>query len=150
MARLPDGYWTLIEEAFDKVSVHDGHAVFAKQAHEYPEHVRHLLAAHWCQSEVCNGGFNQFFGNSTGVLAQETVLGFRAIGLGEVAAHVQKGVDRFGNQYPTDRSARLRKLKGGLFSRKIDCSDLDDRFYELLEQAGGFDERANSYAEQCA
>ena len=33
----------------------------------------HLYAAHWCQSEVCNGGFDQFFSNTTGLLAPEAL-----------------------------------------------------------------------------
>ncbi|WP_369973953.1 DUF4375 domain-containing protein [Polaromonas sp. SP1] len=35
---------------------------------------RHLFAVHWCQSEICNGGFMQFFANSTGVLAPEVAF----------------------------------------------------------------------------
>lgn len=148
MSKLPDGYWTLIDEAFDKVSIYDGHEVYAKQASVYPEHVRHLLAAHWCQSEICNGGFNQFFSNSTGVLAVEAVHGMRAIGLTEIATLLEKGLARFGQPYPTDAAVRNKKLRGGLFSKKVNCEDLNDEFYRLLEQAGGFAKCATTYAER--
>ncbi|WP_164468170.1 DMP19 family protein [Caulobacter vibrioides] len=40
-----------------------------------PTPSKHLLATHWLQSEVHNGGFSQFFSNSTGVLAPEAVAG---------------------------------------------------------------------------
>jgi hypothetical protein len=53
-------YWSVMEPAFEAVSIYDGHRVYAEQVAKFPPHVRNLLAAHWCQSEVCNGGLNQF------------------------------------------------------------------------------------------
>jgi len=52
---------------------------------EVPEHVAFLYSAYFCQFEVCNGGFSQFFSNSTGVLAPEAVEAFKAIGQPGVA-----------------------------------------------------------------
>lgn len=51
-----------------------------------------MFAAHFCQSEICNGGLGQFFGNSTGGLAPEAVEGFREIGQAQVAALIASGL----------------------------------------------------------
>src|SRR5580704_11239066 len=39
-----------------------------------------MIAMWWCRSEVCNGGFNQFFGNSTGMVWPEALRGFSLVG----------------------------------------------------------------------
>ena len=69
-------YFDLIEPIWEQVSIYDGEAVFLRQFGAIAERQKHVLAAHWCQSEVCNGGFLQFFHNSTGVLCPEAVTGF--------------------------------------------------------------------------
>lgn len=148
MSKLPDGYWSLLEDAFDKVSIYNGHQTFIAQAAVYPEHIRHLLAAHWCQSEICNGGFTQFFANSTGMLAKEAAVGMRAMDAVDLAVLIEQAVSRFGPTFPTDREARNKALHGGLFKKAIDCRDLDNPFFESLDRAGGFDQIATRYAER--
>ncbi len=95
-----------------------------------PEPSRHLLAAHWCQSEVSNGGFDQFFFNSTGVLAPEAGDGFRAIGLHGVASVVQHAMDLLAADYPRDRATRhemLDALQALSESKAFDL--LDEEFF---------------------
>ena len=72
-SKPPDSYWRLLEPIWDSVSIYDGPKTFLRQYRRLPRAVGHLFAAHWCQSEICNGGFHQFFGNSTGVLAPEAM-----------------------------------------------------------------------------
>lgn len=98
-------YWALIEKVFDDVSIYDGPREFQRQFLPLPQKVRHLLAAHWCQSEVCNGGFDQFFLNSTGVLAPEAAEGFRAMGLERAAVLLERAMAKFGERYPRNRAA---------------------------------------------
>lgn len=150
MSKLPDGYWTLIDEAFDKVSIYDGHEVYSKQISAYPEHVRHLLAAHWCQSEIFNGGFDQFFRNPTGVLAPEAEVGFRAIGMPKAAGLVATAISRFGPVYPRDREERNNAMASlpndgsPAFLGLGRCfGDLDDPFYECTDDLFSF---ADAYA----
>jgi hypothetical protein len=76
-----DRYSSAIEPYWREVSIYDGPSVLARDLGRVPEAIGHLLSAHWCYSEVCNGGFHQFFYNPTGVLAPEAVTGFRAIGM---------------------------------------------------------------------
>jgi hypothetical protein len=66
-----DLYWTMIEPHWKRVTIYEGGDPFLREYARTPETARNLLSAHWCQSEVCNGGLHQFFFNPTGVLAPE-------------------------------------------------------------------------------
>src|SRR5215204_4513255 len=76
-------YWALVEPEWMRLNLSwdDGPQEFIRQFQVTPIKASHLYAAHWCQSEVCNGGFHQFFYNTTGILAPESLNGFEAIGL---------------------------------------------------------------------
>jgi hypothetical protein len=103
-----------------------------------------LFAAHFCQSEVCNGGFQQFFGNTTGVLAPEALEGFQEIGQSQIAALIEKAMSLIGTPYPRDREERQTRLTQ-ISRSSLDA--LDDMFYSLIEsEAGGFEAAADRYA----
>jgi hypothetical protein len=144
----PETYWDLIERAFDAVSIYDGPEVYDEQVAAYPEPIRHLLAAHWCYSEVYNGGFWQFFGNSTGVLAHDAVAGFRALGLDDLAAILEEAMSRLPAPYPRDVMDREEVLGPDRRDERIRFDDLDDRFFAALGDGSPdrFQAAANAYA----
>lgn len=149
------GYWEHIEPFWESVSIHDGPEKFLLNLTETPEHAAHLLALHWCASEVCNGGFHQFFFNSTGVLAPEAVTGFTAIGMPQTAAVVAAAMARLGQPYPRDRNERQEALDAADSGNPADGDwrspfhDLDWQFYELLgREYGGMEKAAARYASQ--
>jgi hypothetical protein len=121
-------YGNSIKPIWDKVSIYSGGAVFLKQLIEVGREQGLLLAAHWCMSEVCNGGFHQFFANSTGVLAPEAVRGFEMIGAKEYARISAEATSRFGTPYPRDREQRYEALDGLGYSA---FNELDNQFYAL-------------------
>jgi hypothetical protein len=129
-------YWRLIEPVWRAVSIYEGSAVFLDQFGRLRPEVGHLLAAHWCQSEVRNGGLHQFFMNSTGVLAPEAAAGFTAIGIGEWAAVLTEAIGYFGPDYPRPTGERQQVLlmipKGPTRDDWDPFSKLDDRFYAWL------------------
>lgn len=152
-------YWELLKTYWDSINLYDGPDIFLDEFKRIPAHIQHLAAAHWTQSEVINGGFSQYFYNSTGVLAPEAILAFHAIGMPETAIAVETAMETLGAPYPRDRAARHDRLLAlpdtrmtendyGTFYCAGDVfSDLDERFYQLLDQeAGGFDVAANLYA----
>lgn len=145
-------YWDLIETAFERVDIYNGGDAFFRGFAPLPPHVQHLLAAHWCQSEVNNGGLDQFFFNPTGVLAPEAVAGFRAMGLSDVADLLGEAIGRFGSHYPREREARQIAMEfmpshstRAFLGTKRRFADLDDRFYEVLPDAE-FYRHADAYA----
>src|ERR1700679_2026989 len=79
-----EAYWKAIDRIWDDVDI-DSVESFQRTFQNVPREFGLLYAAHFCQSEVCNGGFTQFFWNGTGVLAPEAVEGFVAIGQVNVA-----------------------------------------------------------------
>ena len=146
-------YFSLIDPHSRRVSIYNGGEIFLREYRRTPEASRHLLTAHWCQSEVCNGGFLQFFSNSTGVLAPEAVEGFEAMGLPRLAAVVRRALGFFERRFPRDRKERMAALGvtgGGLHLTEEQAApfrQLDDEFFKLHEtESGGFEAAANAYA----
>src|SRR5437870_1993912 len=99
---MSDGsvYWAVIEPVCDSISIYDGPARFLSEHAAAPTVARTLFAAHWCQSEVCNGGFEQFFSNSTGVLGPEAILAFHEIGMPLTSSLIANAAAYLGEPYP--------------------------------------------------
>jgi hypothetical protein len=134
--RPGEGYWQLVEPIWDRISIYDGPDAFLEQFGEVPREIGHLFAVHWCDSEVCNGGFHQFFTNSTGVLAPEAAAGFRAVGLEECATIVEEAMAFFGAPYPRERAVRevrLATIPGDTREEWDPFCELDDRYYQCAQ-----------------
>jgi len=69
--------------------------------------------------EVCNGGFSQFFFNSSGELAEEALQGFHLFGMKEYADLFEQAYANFPERpIPKDRDLRIEMLE--------DMADEDD------------------------
>lgn len=137
-----DAYLSALEPIWKLIRVSAGEALFLEQFSRVPRQLGDLFAAHWCQSEVRNGGFHQFFLNPTGVLAPEAVAAFRAIGMLEAATVVDEAMRVLGTPWPREQEARQRLLPGPRHFRA-----LDDRFFASLRiGADGFEGAADRYA----
>ena len=95
-----------------------------------------LFAAFWCHAEVCNGGFYQFFGNSTGIVGPEAVTGFTTLGLEPAARIVEEAMGMLGARFPRDwkwRSAVLKKIHKpeDLRAERSPFEHQDNAFYEV-------------------
>ena len=58
--RPGERYWAAVVPILDSISIYDGPEIFLSQFTSVQIGPGHLFAAHWCQSEICNGGFHQF------------------------------------------------------------------------------------------
>lgn len=58
------------------------------------------------EMEVNNGGFAQFFFNSSGMFANELVASFEKIGAKKTAEICKKAISIYGDEVPTDRDKR--------------------------------------------
>ncbi len=99
-------YWDAVEPFMEVPNIYDGPDTFLSTFAKVPRPIGLVYAAHFCLSEVHNGGFLQFFKNSTGVLAPEALEGFRLIGMPELASVMKTAMDVLGPEYPRDREAR--------------------------------------------
>jgi hypothetical protein len=147
-----DRYWSAVGPVWRSISMYGGPDLFLQQFGEVRREVGQLFAAHWCQSEVRNGGLHQFFSNSTGVLAPEALDGFRAIGLAEWTSILEEAMAFFGSPYPREQAARLELLAGRRGRRREEWDPfyrLDGRFYEWLHGGGNrWEHAADAYAER--
>jgi hypothetical protein len=147
-----DRYGSLVKPVWGSISIYDGPETFLRQFRAVRPEVGHLFAAHWCQSEVRNGGLHQFFSNSTGVLAPEALEGFRAMGLSEWADILAEAMRFFGSPYPRQQSDRLERLAGQRGRRREEWDPfdrLDDRFFEWLHaEPYRWERAADAYAER--
>ncbi|MCA9457705.1 MAG: DUF4375 domain-containing protein [Nitrospira sp.] len=144
-------YWRVLEPIWDQVSIYNGADTFLTGFTQLSEIQQHLFAAHWCQSEVRNGGFHQFFSNPTGVLAPEAVRAFAVIGLVEAAEVLTRALRFFGAHYPRDQSVRLLMLRSLVGQQRSEWDPfyaLDPEFYRVIDSSSGrFARLADVYAE---
>ncbi len=95
---------------------------------------RAVYAVMFSSSEICSGGFRQYFWNPTGALAREAVQGFRLIGLLSHADLVLRVLTEHPELDTEDRSARIAALDALLAGVG---GDDDERpgFAEAIEDA---------------
>jgi hypothetical protein len=137
----------------DALEIHEGPERFLTDYSKLPSHVRPIVAGAWCEHEVCNGGFRQFFWNSTGVLAPEAMEAFQLVGLPALASIVEEASAVFGSPFPRERDARCGVLDGptqGDLTRTL--SALDQRFYATLGHASpnAWETAAQSWLDRAA
>jgi len=150
---MEESYWKYVEPIWDAVSIYDGEKIFLEQFSKLTEKEKTLFSSHWAQSEIMNGGLGQFFSNSTGILAPESVSGFLALGMPKSAKALKEAMLFFGNPYPRNRSIREGKLEEFFDTHGEDAVPLEEQedvIAEAIEEEnGGFENAANSYAKKC-
>jgi hypothetical protein len=164
-------YWDYIEPFWDVFDIYNGLQGFESSIHNAPRSVVLLYAAHFCQSEVHNGGFLQFFWNSTGVLAPEAIEGYSVIGMPTLASLLKEAASVLGTQYPRERNDRKdalliasghsqRELKQ-IFKKQenlylafaeatkgLPFDSLDQQFWQAAKtENGGFEAAATRYSQ---
>ena len=83
------------------------------------------------EREINNGGFNQYFCNSSGDNAHETILSLKAIGAGKTAEILQKAIDQFPKKFvPKDRDERTEIVEQIEDTANEVWEELDERFFE--------------------
>lgn len=143
-------YWSAVEPVWGLIDIYHGEQRFLESYAAAEARAATLFAVHFCQSEVRNGGFAQFFSNPTGVLVPEAVQGFRRLGMQDAAELLEKAMGYFGLAYPRERAVREALL--GLRSADHDGDDgpfeeLDDAFFDALDGDGDrFERAADDYA----
>jgi hypothetical protein len=129
-----------------------GEAAYQKSLSSLSPEESHLALVAWCDTEVCNGGFHQFFLNSTGMVAPEASKGFRAVGLPECADLVDEAIGKFSSPYPRKQGERELALKSMIGSGPKGHEwnpfhELDTRYY-AAKSRGRFDEVLAAYADR--
>jgi len=89
------------------------------------------------EDEVNNGGFHQFFNNSSGDNTAETVLALEEIGASVMADILKRAASRFPNGFPPKlRNERLATLWNN-FPQTNEFRDLDTEFFAYPDDLSG-------------
>jgi hypothetical protein len=99
----------VVEPVFKSIDHRDQESFFSTTA-VMPRSVVLLYSAHFCLCEVHNGGFLQFFWNSTGLIAPEAAIGFMEIGMPGLSSLLLTTAAPLGSPYPRDRDVRWDAL----------------------------------------
>lgn len=92
-----------------------------------------VYATHWAEAEVNNGGFNQYFFNSTGRLADMAFVGFKNLGAPEHERLMREAIAVYERMRPRLEAAREAGTLEA-FSKTYEDSEfeaIDQQFYAL-------------------
>lgn len=92
---------------------------------------RGIYGLTWIHSEVCNGGFDQCFRNSTGYLLPEAIEGARTLGSEPWLSVMTRAADLFHLPYPRARERRQELLDRFTPEHRAAMARLDDELYDL-------------------
>lgn len=102
---------------------------------DFPNEQILLFAIMYGNSDICNGGLEQFFGNHTGGFAPETTEGLELINFTSASQVLRKAMSLFGFPYPRDQMSRREMLP----SLTGQLSALTDLYYESFPSNDAFD-----------
>jgi hypothetical protein len=86
------------------------------------------------EREINNGGFNQYFINSSGDFAHETINSLKAIGANHTADILQSAIDQFPDKkVPSDRGERIDLVGQIEVTANEKWEELDQKFFEYKD-----------------
>jgi hypothetical protein len=86
------------------------------------------------EREINNGGFNQYFINSSGDFAHQTIQSLTAIGATTTADILQKAIDQFPDKkVPQDRDERIELVEQIEETANEVWEELDGKFFEYAD-----------------
>lgn len=101
----------LIDPLWWSVSIYDGYEQYERDLMPFTKEQRAVFAVMWYEAEVCNGGHDQFFSNSTGIVWQDALAGFAMIGAVECEKNLRAVIEKCGGCVPFDRAQRNALLE---------------------------------------
>ena len=117
----------LIEPMYDLIELENAEA-YERSMQPFPRPLRLIFAVEAYMAEVYNGGHEQFFFNSSGVVWQDALEGLKVIGAVNAAAILERAVSKMKHPIPDDtaeRRAMMDELEEELFEED------DDALYAL-------------------
>ncbi len=123
--------WDIIEPMWYTVNIYDSYEAYIQSAEIFTIEQRYLFAIIWYFSEVDNGGHHQFFYNSTGIVWEDAIKGFKLFGMNDFAQNFQKVIDYCGGSISFDRKERWAMLEA--LEEKN-----EDEFLTFIDKADDF------------
>lgn len=138
---LGNDAFKIIEPVWWTADIYHGPDAYEASLAPFSRAQRLLFAIQWYRAEVNNGGHDQFYSNSTGIVWRDALAGFELLNLDALAAVLRESAQRLGGEPSLDRSARTEAMA----KLQPDFDDLDDQFYRL-EQSMDLDAEVLKFA----
>lgn len=122
-----NGIFEIIEPLWWSVSIYDSEEKYYSDLEKFTVEQKYIFAIVWYSSEVNNGGHTQFYDNSTGIVAQDALEGYKRIGLIDNYKILKESIARMGGKVFKDREKRQKQLE----KHNPDFEDLDRKFYKI-------------------
>ena len=126
-----NSYYDVVDPMWETINIYDGYDEYIQSAQTFTLEQRYLCAIHWYFGEVFNGGHHQFFYNSTGIVWEDVLNGFKQFKMPEFAANFQKVIDYCGGKISFDREERWDMLE--ILEEKY-----GEEFFKILDEADDF------------
>lgn len=88
------------------MSIYDGEEQYQRDLEGFTAPQRYLFALQWYLAEVNNGGHDQFYSNSTGIVWEDAMNGAREMGMEELYGIIRESADRMGGKPAKEREDR--------------------------------------------
>jgi hypothetical protein len=122
--------WAVIEPVWWSANIYDGPDEYERSLIQFSRSQRLVFAVQWYRSEVKNGGHDQFYSNSTGIVWKDALEALRAFGASEFVSILELSAERLGGSPSLDRQERIEQLD----TLAPNFNDLDDLFYDAEEK----------------
>ena len=119
--------WKIILPVVQNVSIYDGPEKYLTDLSKFSKEQKYVFAISLYQSEVNNGGHDQFFFNSTGIVYQDMLDGLNKLSEGDYYNIAKEAGARM--EAPLSQDIEIRRKY--LLSAKPNFDDLDTKFYDL-------------------
>jgi hypothetical protein len=119
--------YSVIEPVWWTADIYHGEAEYNKSLAGFTREQRLVYAVVWYFYEVENGGHDQFYYNSTGIVWKYALDGFREMGVDEAAAILEESAKRMGGNPSLERKTRWEQMD----TFQPEFGDLDERLYDL-------------------
>ncbi|MDR9856183.1 DMP19 family protein [Paenibacillus sp. VCA1] len=117
----------IIEPLWWSVNIYESEEQYYKDLSNFTKPQQYVFAIQWYLSEVNNGGHDQFYYNSTGIIWEEVMNGFKEIEFNELYELIKESISRLGGSPSKVREVRQDQLD----KYEPDFEDLDMEFYKL-------------------
>jgi len=124
-----DDVFVVIEPVYWGVNIYGSLQEYEASLKSFSRPQRLLVALHWYIAEVNNGGHDQFYSNSTGIVWPDALAAFEEIGVPDGAEIIRESARRLGGLPSRERDERNRQLE----QLEPNFEDLDTRFYALQD-----------------
>src|SRR5262249_31444746 len=102
--------WAVIEPVWWSANLYDGPDAYERSLRPFSRSQRLILAVRWYCSEVSNGGHDQFYRNSTGIVWKDALEAFRVLDAHDFVSILEQSAKRLGGAPSLDHHERSEQM----------------------------------------